>query len=350
MATIWFVILAVMLGVYTVLDGFDFGVGALYLGVARTDRERRAVLNAIGPLWDGNEVWLIAAGGVLFFAFPLLYASAFSGLYLALFMVLWLLILRGLAIELRHHVHHHLWGDFWDVVFSAASAALALLFGVALGNLLRGVPLNEQGYFFVALWTNLLPYSDPQGILDWFTVMIGLLGVATLIMHGGNFLAFKVGEPVQTRAMRAARFAYWPVVVLTVAAVVITPLIQPLVVQRYLTHPVGFILPIAGVAALVYVGIAQRRGRALHAFFASSAFILLMILSAAYGIFPNMLIATTDPAHSLTIENAAAAPFGLRIGLTWFAVGAVLFLSYTFYVYRSFRGKVEPAAVGSEGY
>ena len=350
MATIWFAILAIMFGVYAVLDGFDFGVGALYLGVARTDRERRAVLNAIGPLWDGNEVWLIAAGGVLFFSFPLLYASAFSGLYLALFMVLWLLILRGLAIELRHHVHHHLWSDFWDVAFSAASAALALLFGVALGNLLRGVPLNEEGYFFVALWTNLLPYADPQGILDWFTVMIGLLAVATLIMHGGNFLAFKVGEPVQTRAMRAARFAYWPVAALTAAAVVITPLLQPLVVQRYITHPVGFILPIAGVAALVYVGIAQRRGRGLDAFYASSAFILLMILSAAYGIFPNMLIATTDPANSLTIENAAAAPFGLRAGLVWFSVGAAFFLSYTFYVYRSFRGKVEPAAMGSEGY
>ncbi len=200
MATIWFAILAVMLGMYIVLDGFDFGVGAQYLWVARKDKERRAVLNAIGPLWDGNEVWLIASGGVLFFAFPLLYASAFSGLYLALFMVLWLLILRGLAIELRHHVHHHLWGEFWDVIFSAASLGLALLFGVALGNLLRGVPLNEQGYFFVALWTNLLPYADPQGILDWFTVMIGLLGVAALIMHGGNFLAFKVGQPVGQRA------------------------------------------------------------------------------------------------------------------------------------------------------
>ena len=232
MATIWFAILAVMLGMYIVLDGFDFGVGAQYLWVARKDKERRAVLNAIGPLWDGNEVWLIASGGVLFFAFPLLYASAFSGLYLALFMVLWLLILRGLAIELRHHVHHHLWGEFWDVIFSAASLGLALLFGVALGNLLRGVPLNEQGYFFVALWTNLLPYADPQGILDWFTVMIGLLGVAALIMHGGNFLAFKVGQPVGQRAARTASLAYWPVVALTVAAVVITPLIQPLVVQR----------------------------------------------------------------------------------------------------------------------
>jgi len=349
MATIWFAILAVMLGMYIVLDGFDFGVGAQYLWVARKDKERRAVLNAIGPLWDGNEVWLITSGGVLFFAFPLLYASAFSGLYLALFMVLWLLILRGLAIELRHHVHHHLWGEFWDVIFSAASLGLALLFGVALGNLLRGVPLNEQGYFFVALWTNLRPYADPQGILDWFTVMIGLLAVATLIMHGGNFLAFKVGQPVESRAARTASLAYWPVVALTVAAVVITPLIQPLVVQRYATHPIGFILPFVGLAALAYVGIAQRRGKALHAFIASGGYILFMIVSAAYGIYPYLLIATSDPANSLTIENAAAAPFGLRVGLIWFTFGAILFLGYTVYVYRAFWGKVEPAAVG-EGY
>ena len=237
-------------------------------------------------------------------------------------MVLWLLILRGLAIELRHHVHHHLWGEFWDVIFSAASLGLALLFGVALGNLLRGVPLNEQGYFFVALWTNLRPYADPQGILDWFTVMIGLLGVAALIMHGGNFLAFKVGQPVGQRAARTASLAYWPVVALTVAAVVITPLIQPLVVQRYITHPAGFILPIAGVAALGYVGIAQRRGKALHAFIASGGYILLMIVSAAYGIYPNLLIATTDPAHSLTIENAAAPRLARRLDLVY--LGAIL--------------------------
>ncbi len=348
MATIWFVILGLMFGIYTVLDGFDFGVGALYLWVARQDGERRAVLNAIGPLWDGNEVWLIAGGGVLFFAFPLLYASTFSGLYLALFMVLWLLILRGLSIELRHQIHHPLWADFWDVIFSVASLGLALLFGVALGNLLRGVPLNEQGYFFVALWTNLLPYAEPQGILDWFTVMIGLLAVVTLIMHGGHFLAFKTHDPIHARAMQAAGWMFWPVIVLTAATVIITPLIQPLVVQRYATHPIGFILPIAGVAALAYVGLAHRRNQPLAAFYASSAFILLMILSAAYGIYPNLLIATTDPAYTLTVDNAAAADFGLRAGLAWFSVGAVLFLSYTFYVYRSFRGKVETGA--GEGY
>lgn len=341
MATVWFVILAVMLAVYTVLDGYDFGVGALHLYVARGDRERRTVLNAIGPLWDGNEVWLIATGGVLFFAFPIVYASAFSGLYLALFMVLWLLIARGLAIELRHQVHSPMWTDFWDVVFSAASLALALLFGVALGNVLRGLPLNTEGYFFLPLWTNLSPTAPRLGIIDWYTALIGLLAVAVLVMHGGHFLAFKTAGVISERAFTASKRLYWAAAALTLFAVIATPLIQPLVVQRYWTHPIGFVLPIAGIVALVAVHVIQRQGRALHAFYASAAYILLMLSSAAYGIFPSILIATTDAANTLTVDNASAPPFGLRVGIVWFSVAAVLFLGYTAYMYRTFRGTVE---------
>ena len=348
MATVWFVILTVMLGIYTVLDGYDFGVGSLHLWVARTDTERRTVLAAIGPLWDGNEVWLVAAGGVLFFAFPMAYASSFSGLYLALFLVLWLLILRGLAIELRHHVHNQLWNDFWDVVFSAASLGLALLFGVALGNVLRGLPLNEEGFFFLPLWTNLSPTATRLGILDWYTVLIGLLAVAVLVMHGGHFLGVKTSGAVQERSVKTAARIYWVVVVLTVLAVIITPLVQPLVVQRYWTHPIGFVLPIAGIAALVIVFMMQRRGRELAAFTASGSYILLMLLSAAYGIYPSLLIATTDPANTLNIANSAAAPYGLSVGIVWFSVAAVLFLGYTIYMYRTFWGKVE--APLEEGY
>ena len=253
METLWFVILATMLAVYTVLDGYDFGVGALHLIVARTEKERGIVLSAIGPLWDGNEVWLIATGGVLFFAFPLVYASSFSGLYLALFMVLWLLILRGISIELRHHVHSPLWTDFWDVVFSASSAVLALLFGVALGNVLRGMPLNSEGYFFLPLWTNLNPLSDEVGILDWYTIFTGLMAVVVLVMHGGHFLGFKTVGAIEERAMRISKLLYWLAALMTLIAVIITPIVQPLVVQRYWTHPIGFVLPVAAIASLVVV-------------------------------------------------------------------------------------------------
>ena len=154
MLFIWFWLVAVMITGYVVLDGFDLGAGVLHLFIAKTDQERQTVIRTIGPVWDGNEVWLLAGGGTLYFAFPLLYASGFSGFYLPLMMVLWLLMLRGMAVELRGHVANPLWFSFWDVVFSGASALLAIFFGAALGNVVRGVPLNADGYFFVPLWTN----------------------------------------------------------------------------------------------------------------------------------------------------------------------------------------------------
>ncbi len=154
MATIWFMIVAVMVAMYVLLDGFDIGAGAVHLLIAKTDVERRTILRAIGPVWDGNEVWLLAAGGTLYFAFPLLYASSFSGFYLPLMMVLWLLMLRGIGIEFRNHIHDGMWTSAFDVIFSIASALLAIFLGAALGNVVRGVPLNADGYFFEPLWTN----------------------------------------------------------------------------------------------------------------------------------------------------------------------------------------------------
>src|SRR5947207_5235587 len=172
METTWFCLVALMLGVYVVLDGFDLGAGVAHLLVAETDEERRAVLRSIGPVWDGNEVWLLAAGGTLYFAFPALYASSFSGFYLPLMIVLWLLILRGIAIEFRNHVESPVWQPIWDVVFAGSSGMLAVFFGAALGNVVRGVPLDAAGVFFLPLWTN-FRIGKEVGILDWYTVMCG---------------------------------------------------------------------------------------------------------------------------------------------------------------------------------
>src|ERR1700693_1837207 len=166
METIWFCLVAVMIAVYVVLDGFDLGAGIVHLLVSRTDGERRAVLGSIGPVWDGNEVWLLAGGGTLYFAFPALYASGFSGFYLPLMMVLWLLMLRGIALEFRGHVRGPVWTPLCDAVFCGASALLAIFFGAALGNVVRGVPLDASGSFFEPLWTNFRLGSD-VGILDW---------------------------------------------------------------------------------------------------------------------------------------------------------------------------------------
>src|SRR5438552_12728386 len=190
MPTVWFALVAFMLAAYVVFDGFDLGAGIVHLFVARTEEERRAVLASIGPVWDGNEVWLLAGGGTLYFAFPALYASSFSGFYLPLMIVLWLLILRAIAIEFRGHIENVVWKPFWDGVFCLASALLAIFLGAALGNVIRGVPLNQTGEFFLPLWTH-FGVRGEVGILDWYTITVGVLAFVTLAQHGGLWVAYK---------------------------------------------------------------------------------------------------------------------------------------------------------------
>src|SRR5215469_13635919 len=190
MGFIWFWVVAVMIVAYVIFDGFDVGVGILYPLLARGERDRQIMLQSIGPVGDGNEVWLIAAGGTLYVAFPLLYASAFSGFYLALMIVLWLLILRGLGIELRMHLSLSVWRAFFDGVFFVASLLLAVFFGAALANVIRGVPLGEDGYFFLPLWTDWRVGPHP-GILDWYTAVGGLVALVALALHGTLYLTVK---------------------------------------------------------------------------------------------------------------------------------------------------------------
>jgi hypothetical protein len=201
MATIWFMIVAVMVAIYVLLDGFDLGAGAVHLFIARTDEERRTVIRAIGPVWDGNEVWLLAAGGTLYFAFPLLYASSFSGFYLPLMMVLWLLMLRAIGIEFRAHIQEQVWKGFFDAIFGVSSILLAIFLGAALGNVVRGVPLNADGYFFEPLWTN-WRVGAQNGILDWYTVMCGVVALVTLVVHGSLYLATKTQGELNEREKR----------------------------------------------------------------------------------------------------------------------------------------------------
>ena len=211
MGTLWFWLLALMIAAYVLLDGFDLGAGAIHLVVARTDEERKQVLSSIGPVWNGNEVWLIATGGVLYFAFPPLYASGFSGFYLPLMIVLWLLILRGIAIEFRDHIHSEVWDPVWDFLFCTSSLLLCVFFGAALGNVIRGVPLDASGYFFEPLWTN-FQLGAKTGILDWYTILVGLLALAALIVHGALWVAMKTTGPVHDRSLRMARLIWWAVV------------------------------------------------------------------------------------------------------------------------------------------
>lgn len=337
---LWFAIIALVFAVYAVLDGFDFGVGALYLFVARTDEERRLVMKAIGPVWKGNEVWLVSGGGLLFLAFPKAFSAAFSGFYLALNLVLWCLIMRGLAIGLRSHLENPLWRSLWDTIFAVTGVLLAFVFGVALGNLVRGVPLGPDGYFFAAFWTSFLPDESP-GILDWFTVLMGLLSVAILTVHGANYLATKTDGPVSIRARRFAEIGQWVVLVLGIAATAALPFVQPALWESYVAHPFGTVLPLIAVSVLLTAWYGRRSRRDSLVFVSWSLFILVGLLSLAWGLFPHLLIATGDPSHSLTILNSAASPYGLQIGLVWFSVGFTLVIAYTTWVYASFAGKVE---------
>ncbi len=339
MASLWFWIVAAMIAAYVVLDGFDLGAGAIYLLAAKTNDERRRVLRAIGPVWDGNEVWLLAAGGTLYFAFPQLYASSFSGFYLPLMVVLWLLMLRAIGIEFRAHIEHPVWQDFFDVVFSISSILLAVFFGAALGNVVRGVPLDASGYFFEPLWTNFKLSAQP-GILDWYTILIGVMALVTLTAHGSYYIALKTDEDLGRRA-RGIALLCWPVqFFLTFTALVATYFIRPGIMANYGKHRIGLLVPIVVVASLAVMLWANPKGKEKLAFIASSLYIAFMLVGAAFALYPVVLPARNHE-YSLTIENTAAGNHGLRVGLVWWTLGAALAIAYFVFVYRKFCGKVQ---------
>jgi cytochrome d ubiquinol oxidase subunit II len=337
MHTFWFCAVAVMIAAYVILDGFDLGAGIIHLFVARTEEERRRVLESIGPFWDGNEVWLLAAGGTLFFAFPALYSASFSGFYLPLTVVLWLLMLRGIAIEFRAHVEGVLWRPLWDVVFCGASALLAVFFGAALGNVVRGVPLGETGFFFLPLWTD-FGLDGELGILDWYTVVVGIAAFATLMLHGALWVAWRTEGELASRCRVLAARVWWAVAALAVAITVLSFLVQPQLWVSFSARPWGFVFPAAGVVALGLVRVWTRRETSA-AFLASCGLIAAMLVSAAFGLYPYVLVARGDARMGLTISNAAAAGYGLQAGVRWFVPGMVLVAGYFVFTYWRFAGK-----------
>jgi cytochrome d ubiquinol oxidase subunit II len=339
MGTIWFCLVAVMLAMYVLLDGFDLGAGAIHLLVAKTDDERRQVLASIGPVWDGNEVWLVAAGGTLYFAFPTLYASGFSGFYLPLIMVLWLLILRGASIEFRNHIKSAVWDPLWDFLFFASSLLLAVFYGAALANVVRGVPLDGSGYFFEPLWTD-FQLGENTGILDWYTILVGVLALLTLVMHGALWIQLKTIGPVNERARKLCGRAWWGVVALTAIVTAVTFQVQPQVKENFLTWPLGFVLPLFAVAGLAGVAFELRKHEERKAFFASCLYLLGMLTSVVFGVYP-MVLPARNPVYSLTVEGAKAGAYGLKVGVIWWTIGMILAAGYLTYVYRSFAGKVE---------
>jgi cytochrome d ubiquinol oxidase subunit II len=338
MGFLWFAIISVMLTGYVILDGFDIGVGALHLFLGRTDDERRKMIRSIGPVWDGNEVWLLATGGVLYFVFPQLYASSFSGFYLPLMMVLWLLMLRGIGLEFRTHIDHGIWATFFDGIFSIGSVLLAIFYGAALGNVVRGLPLGPDHYFFLPLWTNWNVGAHP-GVLDWYTVLSGVVALVALCVHGANYIVVKTDGELNERARKTSLVLTPVLLVLTLLSLVATLSIHPNLLANYKALPVGYVIPVLVFASLVGVFIFQKSRQEVLAFVCGALYLAFMLVGAVYSLYPVILPAI-DPQYNLTIENSITASYALQVGLRWWIVGMVIALGYFVFLYRMFRGKV----------
>lgn len=327
----WFIVIVIMIGGYAVLDGFDLGVGALHLLVARDARERETSINAIGPVWNGNEVWLLAAGGSLVVAFPVVYAESFSGFYLALMIVLWLLVFRGLGIEFRHQVDDALWRQAWDAAFSVASILLAVLFGVAVANVLRGLPLSPAGEFQGTFTLMLNP----------FALLGGVLSLVALSLHGATYLAMKTSGPLQARARSFIGPLWIALVVLLAATLAASFVVRPDFTRNFTRWPVLLIVPLLAVGGLAGVRVFLARRDDLKVFLSSAVTILGVLGSASAGLFPRLLPTFYGSEfEGLDIYNAASAPHSLRIALVIYLFGLALVTIYLVNAYRVWGGKV----------
>ena len=335
----WFILLGGMLTVYAILDGFDLGIGTMHLALGKTDAERRTHLNVIGPFWFGYEVWLIAAGGSMVAAFPRLYAASFSGFYLVLTLVLWLLIARGSAIEFRSHVASPLWRGFFDTLFCVSSLLLAVLFGAAVGNVVRGVPLDASGSFQGSFALALNPYA----------VLVGVLSAALLAMHGTLFLAYKTDGGQQARARAWAGRLWLAVAALSVLVTVFSFGARPGLGANFARWPFLAVLPLLAFVSLVTVRVFVGRGDNRRAVFASSAFLATLMGSAGASLFPLLLPRLGHAGEGLTVFNCAAPHHDLVTAFAANLVALSIVTAYFIYIHRVFRGTVQ-AHPGEHGY
>ncbi len=349
MPTLWFCIVAVMLAAYVILDGFDIGAGSIHLFAARNEDERKKVMRSIGPVWDGNEVWLLATGGVLYFAFPQLYASSFSGFYLPLMMVLWMLMGRAIGLEFRSHIDSQVWKKLWDGIFAVSSILLAIFYGAALGNVIRGVPLAADHYFFLPLWTNWKTGTYP-GILDWYTILSGVVSLVALSVHGAHWVALKTDGQLQERARKIAFLLYPALLILTIFSLISTLTIRPEVLGNFRLAPVGYIIPLVVFGSIVAMFQFGRKGIDKAAFLASSAYLTMMLVGVAFSLYPIILPASTGEQFNLTIDNSVTSAYAMKIALVWWSFGIIIALGYFVFVYRMFKGKVDLSSSGEHGY
>ncbi|WP_136796320.1 MULTISPECIES: cytochrome d ubiquinol oxidase subunit II [Desulfosediminicola] len=328
---IWFILLNVLLIGYAILDGFDLGVGILHPFVAKTDVERRLVMNSIGPLWDGNEVWLVTFGGALFAMFPNAYASIFSAFYIPFVALLFALIFRAVSLEFRSKRSGKAWRTLWDILFFTGSTLAALLFGVAIGTLMQGLNISELG--------------DYQGtmldMLNGFSINVGLMTVALLAMHGSIYLYMKTEGELQDRLFHWMKGTYFAFLALFIVVTLWSTLFVPASIHHFSDYPILWLVPLLNFLAIANIYRAIQQKKPFYAFISSCFAIAVLVFLFSAALYPNLLPATNNPEYSITIFNGASSPLTQKIGLLIVAIGMPMVLSYTAIIYWTFRGKVQ---------
>lgn len=328
--TIWFALVGILFTGYAILDGFDLGVGALHL-FTKTDEERRLFLNAIGPVWDGNEVWLVTGGGALFAAFPLAYATVFSGFYMAFMIFLFCLIFRAVAIEFRSKQPMRWWRRVWDISFSVSSVLSSLVLGVALGNIIWGIPLDARGEFAGSFWGLFHPYA----------LIVGITTVALFMMHGAIYVVLKTEGELHDKVRGWVNNTIIFFIICYVTTTMVTLMYVPHMVRYFRDEPVLFIVPFLNMLAIANIPREIVHGRDFRAFLSSCAAMVALMTIFGIGLFPNMVLSNPLPEHSLTIYSAASSARTLKVMLIIAIIGVPLVISYTVSIYWIFRGKVK---------
>lgn len=351
MEVFWFIIIAIILAVFFVLDGYDFGAGIIHLFFAKKEKDKEVITKSAGLFWDSNEVWLVAAGGMLFMAFPTFYASVFSGFYLPLIIVLWLIVFRAIGLEFRGQFHFQMWKDIWDKAFGVSSLLLALFFGIALGNIVRGVNLGgvengislyEGHYFFLPLWSdNFSPLSESPGVIDWFTIIIGLITVVTLAIHGANWVILKTNSSINDQ-LKAVIFKLNIVLaILTLFSLIVWQIINPNSLNNFIQKPYLMVFPLIYISGLVGLFFIKKIKKEIYGFVLSSLLILGGITSSLASLFPVILPSNNTLNESLTIYNTAAPEYGLSVAVYWGIIGFILLVVYMLIQKRLMGGKID---------
>jgi len=328
--TWWFLLLGAVFSGYAILDGFDLGAGALHL-LLNKEKSRRIALNAIGPVWDGNEVWLVIGGGALFAGFPVVYGTLLSAMYIPMMLFLVLLIFRAISIEFRSKEPMLWWRKMWDISYSISSISLSLILGIILGNVLQGMPIGADREFA----GNWLDFFNP------YALMTGLTTLALFMMHGGIYLALKTEDRLFTKMTRLVKNTTIFFVLCFAILSISTLLFFPQLTVKFRETPLLFGIPLIAILGIANLTRLVSRKRYQQAFFFSALSVCLLLILVAIPLYPNIIVSTSNPAHSLTVYNSAASIQSLKLMLTFAAMGIPLVIAYTTFVFWTFRGKVK---------